>query len=147
MTSRNLILLTRITEFKRVVTPRRPFTTRYQNLFLGYCFSCNNFVHKTIDCRAYARSDHARDINRGFYKTSKNGYVNNIIKSFHGFVDRNYNSFGPLHDYNTECCKCNNYGHITRDCRSNIIMSPKQNREDVPTKHKEEYTKAWKRKQ
>ena len=40
-------------ELKRVVPPRRPFTTRYQNLFLGYCFCCNNFGHKTIDCRAY----------------------------------------------------------------------------------------------
>jgi hypothetical protein len=35
-----------MTEFRRVVPPRRPFTTRYQNLFLGYCFFCNNFGHK-----------------------------------------------------------------------------------------------------
>jgi hypothetical protein len=26
-------------EFRRVVPPRRPFTNRYQNIFLGYCFS------------------------------------------------------------------------------------------------------------
>jgi uncharacterized phage infection (PIP) family protein YhgE len=25
-------------EFKRLVAPRNPFTTRYQNLFLSYCF-------------------------------------------------------------------------------------------------------------
>jgi hypothetical protein len=56
-------------EFKIVVPPRRPFTNRYQNLFLGYCFSCNNFGHKAIDCRAYARSDDVRDRNRGSYKT------------------------------------------------------------------------------
>jgi hypothetical protein len=135
-------------EFRRVVPPRRPFTTRYQNLFLGYCFSCNNFGHKEIDCRAYTRSDHVRNINRGPYKTSKDDYVSNKTISSHGFANINYNSFAPLLDYDIECYKCNNYGHIARDCRSNIIKSPKQNREeDVLTKHREEYTRVWKRKQ
>jgi hypothetical protein len=74
--------------------------------------------------------------------------VSNKTKISHGFVDRNYNSFSPLLDYNIECYKCNNYGHIACDCRSNIIKSPKQNKEeDVLTKHREEYTKVWKRKQ
>jgi hypothetical protein len=54
-------------DFKRVVSARRHFTTRYQNLFLGYCFSCNNFGHKTLDCSNYERSDHVRDRNRGSY--------------------------------------------------------------------------------
>jgi hypothetical protein len=88
-------------EFKIVVPPRRPFKTRYQNLFLGQFFSCNNFGHKALDFRAYARSDNVRDINRGSYKTSKNNYVSNKTKISHGFVDINYNSFVPLLDYNT----------------------------------------------
>jgi hypothetical protein len=46
-----------------------------------------------------------RDINIGSYKTSKNDYVRNKTRSSHGFVDRNYNSFSPLLDYNTECYK------------------------------------------
>jgi hypothetical protein len=62
-------------EFRICVPPRRPFTTRYQNRFPIYCFSCNNFVHKEIDCRYYARSDHVRDKNRGSYPTSRNDYV------------------------------------------------------------------------
>jgi hypothetical protein len=133
-------------EFRRVVPPQRPFTNRYQNLFLGYCFSCNNFGHKAIDCRAYARSDHVRDRNRGSYKTSKDDYVSNKTRSSHGFANINYNSFSPLLDI--ECYKCNNYGHIAHDCRSNMIKSPKQNKEeDVLTKHREEYTRVWKRKQ
>jgi hypothetical protein len=69
--------------------------------------------------------------------------VSNKTRSSHGFVDRNYNSFSPLLDYNVECYKCNNYGHIACDCRSNIIKKE----EDVLAKHKEEYTKVWKRKQ
>jgi hypothetical protein len=89
-----------------------------------------------------------RDRNRGSYQTFKNDYVSNTTRSSHGFVDRNYNSFAPSLDYDIECYNCNNYGHIEHDCRSSIIKSPKQNREeDVITKHREEYTRVWKRKQ
>jgi hypothetical protein len=92
-------------EFIRAIPPRRPFTNRYQNLFLGYCFSCNNFGHNAIDCRAYARSDHVRKINRGSYKTSKNDYVSNKTRISHGFANINYNSFSPLLDYDIESYK------------------------------------------
>jgi hypothetical protein len=69
--------------------------------------------------------------------------VSNKTRSSHGFVDRNYNLFAPLLDYNIERYKCNNYGHI-----NNIRKSPKQiMEEDVLTKHREEYTKVWKMKQ
>jgi hypothetical protein len=52
MTQKNLIILIRTTRMSsgRVVPPTRPFTTLYQNLFLGYYFSCNNFGHKALDC-------------------------------------------------------------------------------------------------
>jgi hypothetical protein len=33
----------------RITTPtRRPPTLKYQNIFLGLCYSCNNFGHKSI---------------------------------------------------------------------------------------------------
>jgi hypothetical protein len=89
-------------EFRRVVLPRRPFTTRYQNLFLGYCFSCNNFGHKAIDCRSYARSDHVKVRNICSYETSKDDYVTNKTRRSHGFVITNYNSIASLLDYNVE---------------------------------------------
>jgi hypothetical protein len=44
---------------------RRPFAPRYQSLFPGYCFSCNNFGHKAIDCRDCARNTQV--MNRGIY--------------------------------------------------------------------------------
>jgi hypothetical protein len=56
-------------QFRRVAPTRRPFTTWYQNLFLGYCFSCNDFGHKALECISYARIDNVRDVNRGSYKT------------------------------------------------------------------------------
>jgi hypothetical protein len=93
-------------EFRRVVPPRRPFTNQYQNPFLGYCFSCNNFGHKAVDYRAYARNDHVRNRNRGSYKTSKDDYVSNKTRSFHGFAKINCNSFSHLLDI--EFYKCNN---------------------------------------
>ena len=92
-------------EFKRVVPRRRTFKNRYQNIFLGYCFSCNNFGHKAIDWRAYTRSDHVRDRNMGSYKTSKDDYVRNKTRISHGFANKNYNSFAPLLDYNIEIYK------------------------------------------
>jgi hypothetical protein len=92
-------------EFKRVIPPRRPFTTQYQNIFLGYFFSCNIFGHKELDCRYYVRSDHVAYINIGSYKASKNDCVRNKTKISHGFVNRNNNSFSPLLDYNIECYK------------------------------------------
>ena len=89
-----------------------------------------------------------RNINRGPNKTSKDDNVSNKTMSSHGFANRNYTSFSPLIDYDTECYKCNNYGYIEHDCKSRITKYPKNYMEEyVLTKHREEYTKVWKRKQ
>jgi hypothetical protein len=76
---------------------RRTPPNRYQHIFLGYCYSCNNFGHKAVHCKAY-RKYNPRNVQR--YKNNKND-VEKI----------NYNSFSPLQEYNVECHKCNNYGH------------------------------------
>ena len=34
---------------------KRPMTNRYQNIFLGHCYSCNSFGHKAMKCRAYGK--------------------------------------------------------------------------------------------
>jgi hypothetical protein len=42
-------------DFRRTTPTIRPPTPRYQNIFLGLCYSCNNFGHKAINCRAMQR--------------------------------------------------------------------------------------------
>jgi hypothetical protein len=100
----------------RNAPPRRPPTTRYQNLFLGYCFSCHNFGHKAINCRANTRYNYLRS--RDIYKTTRNDYISN--KTTQEFVDINYNPFAPLMNSNVECYKCNNFGHKAHECRSRL---------------------------
>ena len=73
-----------------------------------------------MNCRAYVRYDHMR----------KDNYNKTIY--FHS--DRNYNPFARLLGYNTECYKCNNFGHKSRDCRS-LIESPME--ENTLNGHKE----------
>jgi hypothetical protein len=56
--------------FKRVTYFRRSTTPRYQTIFLGLCYSCNNFGHKAVNCRennknrnnheSYAQNDYSR---------------------------------------------------------------------------------------
>lgn len=43
-------------DFRRSAPTRRPPIPRYQKNFFGLCYSCNNYGHKTIDCRPYARN-------------------------------------------------------------------------------------------
>jgi hypothetical protein len=56
--------------FRRVTYSRRSTTPRYQTMFLGLCYSCNNFGHKAVNCREnnrninnheiYAQNDYSR---------------------------------------------------------------------------------------
>ena len=41
-------------DFKRSAPARRPPIPKYQFFFFGLCYSCNNYGHKAIYCRAYA---------------------------------------------------------------------------------------------
>jgi hypothetical protein len=67
---------------------KRPPTLRHQTIFLGLCYSCNNFWHKAINCRAYAK-------NIGNYE----GYSkNNYLRKPHEAYNKNYNSFGSLNN-------------------------------------------------
>ena len=93
-------LPTRVKEDKKNTIIRRN-PPKY--LFIGYCYSCNNFGHKEVHCKAYGQYNR-RNVQR--YKNNKY----NIEK-------RNYNSFDPLQKFNIECKKCNNYCHKTRECR------------------------------
>ena len=43
-------------DYKRNTTQRRTSPKRYQQLFLGYFFTCHNFGHTTLDCKAYRKN-------------------------------------------------------------------------------------------
>jgi hypothetical protein len=72
-------------EYRRDTTTIRTPVKGYQHIFLGYCFSCNNFGHKVLHCRAYGEYNH-KNVQRYGYKNKKN-YNNqeniNIIHSLH----------------------------------------------------------------
>ena len=59
---------------------RSPLTPRYQNFFLGHCYTCKNFGHKAINCRINERNMYARNMNG-----VNRGYGNNC-----GFVNKSY---------------------------------------------------------
>jgi hypothetical protein len=105
---------------------RRNPSNRNQYIFLGYCYSCNNFGHKEVHYRAYKYNP--RNVQR--YENNKN----NAEK-------RNYSSFSPLQDFNIECQKCNNYGHKASECRF-----PKYSIKASISNIKENYKKIWRRK-
>jgi hypothetical protein len=96
-------------EFRRHETPRRSLPIRYENIFLGHCYTCRNFGHKEIHCKINARNNYVRNIND--YGYPRNNHVNNRFGNAYGYVNRNYNPFDPLMDQNIICYKCNNIGH------------------------------------
>jgi len=90
----------------RTTPSRRPPTLMYQNIFLGVCYSCNNFGHKVIYNRAYTIG---RNI-RNNYENLKNCYEGTYGRKSHENFNTNYNCFGSLR-YKTECYKCKKFGH------------------------------------
>ena len=81
-------------------------TNRYQQIFLGHCYSCNNFCHKALKCRAYGKVHE--------YKKDAPSKLK----------ERNHNHFGSVQRYDIECYKCNNFGHMARECklRNNVLI-------------------------
>jgi hypothetical protein len=82
-------------------TPQRiSLTIRYQNFFLGHCYTCENFGHKEINCRINERNNYAS------YMNGENSRYEKFCRPF----NQNYNPFDPLMDQNIVCYKCNNLG-------------------------------------
>jgi hypothetical protein len=95
---------------RKTLPSRWNHTIMYQNSSFGYCYSCNGFGHKSIDCRINVKESYMRDNNRDTY----------------GFSRINYNSFSPLLNYNIICYNCNNYGHIAKFCRNDFRKNKKE---------------------
>ena len=71
---------------------KRPMTSRHQQLFLGICYTCNNFGDITRNCKLKAHVEKGITSQTYFYE--KNG-----TRSNQG--GRKYNSFTPLQSYST----------------------------------------------
>jgi hypothetical protein len=79
-------------------TPSWMNQRKYESVFNGYCFSCNEYGHKALDCRQNGRKQIGR--------------FNNNIRCW------NYNLVGNIatHCYTMRCYSCDIYGHKARDC-------------------------------
>ena len=90
-----------------------------------------NYGHKAIDCRAYARNRNTWSINS--YENSRYQFEGNYVINIHRSFDINYNLFGAL-NYEIEFYKCNNFGHTSRNCRSRFTgsSSPSKENRQVP---------------
>lgn len=119
--------------FRRVTPFKRSSTPRYQTIIMLSCYSYYNFGHKAVNCRANTKN-----------KSNDEGYTRNSYpRRSHEAHCRSYNRFGSLSD-EVECYKCDNFGHIARDCRLTVLpREPKQN----INSHKHEPQRIWIRKQ
>jgi hypothetical protein len=94
------------------VTPSWMNQTRYESVFNGYCFSCNEYGHKALDCRHHGRKQIGR--------------FNNNIRCW------NYNHVRHIvaHCYTMRCYSCGEYGHKVYNCwnsRKQLIRNASHN--------------------
>jgi hypothetical protein len=76
---------------------KRSSTPRYQTIFFGLCYACNNFGHKTVNCRA-------KNMNNNNFES----YTQRDYSRRPSDTQRiSYNMFESLRT-EVECYKCNN---------------------------------------
>ena len=92
--------------------PKIPVASKHQPLFLGKCYTCNNFGQMARNCKLKTPVEKGITSHTFVYK--KNIRRNNL-------KGRNYNSFAPLQN-STKCYNCGNQGHIARKCKLVIPM-------------------------
>jgi hypothetical protein len=95
--------------FIRVNPFRISSTPRYQTIFFGLCYACNNFGHKSMNY-----GDNNRNINNFEIHTQK-GYPRRPSET----QRRIYKRFESL-SIEVECYKCNKFGHMAKYCRMKI---------------------------
>jgi hypothetical protein len=120
--------------FIRAPSFRRSSTPRYQTIFFGLCYACNNFGHKVVNCRANNRN------NNNFESHTQRGYSRRPSET----QRRSYNRFESL-STEVECYKCNNFGHVAKNCR--MTVPPKEPQQNNNSHRQEPQKMTWIRKQ
>jgi hypothetical protein len=85
-------------KFKRETPSRWTPKQRYENVFHGHCYSCNEYGHKALECRYYARRDNER-----FHNTLRCWRCNQV-----GHI--------VAHCHTMRCYNCSGFGHKSQDC-------------------------------
>jgi hypothetical protein len=78
-----------------IFTPQRRRTPkqRYESVFHGKCYSCNEYGHKTLECTSYARRDNGRFHNT--IRCWRCDQVGHIVVYYHSM----------------RCYSCSGFGH------------------------------------
>jgi hypothetical protein len=119
--------------FIRAPPFRRSSTPRYQTMFFGLCYACNNFGHKAVNCRGNNKNI------KNFDYTQK-GYPRRPSET----QRISYNSFESL-STEVECYKCNNFGHMAKDFK--MIVPPREPQQNNNSHIQEPQKRTWIRKQ
>jgi hypothetical protein len=100
-------------------------------ILLWSLLDCVNFGHKVVNYRSYAknRSNYTRCLN--------NSYPTKYCEEY----NKNQNSFGSFRN-EVDCYKCNNFGHIEKDCR--LIIPPRESKKKI-NRHTSKPQEIWKR--
>jgi hypothetical protein len=121
-------------EFIRVPPFRRSSTPRYQTIFFGLCYACNNFGHKAMNCRANNRNKN------NIKSNTQRGYPRRPSET----QRKSYNRFESL-STEVECYKCNNFRHMAKDCR--MTVPPREPQQNNNSHRQEPQKRTWIRKQ
>jgi hypothetical protein len=71
---------------------------RYENVFHGHCYSCNEYGHKYLECGYYAKRDNER-----LHNTLRCWICNQVGHIF-------------AHCHTMRCYSCSGFGHKYQDC-------------------------------
>jgi hypothetical protein len=116
--------------FRRENYLKRYSNPKYQTIFFGLCYACNSFGHKSINCRC-----NNRNINN-FKIHNQKGYLRRPSET----QRRSYNRFESL-SIEVECYKCNNFGHMDKDCR--MAVPPREPQHKNNHHRQEPQKRTW----
>ena len=103
-------------------------------MFYGYFFFCYKYGHKYAFCNSFSRNI----ISHNSHEKSRFDYGRRHDRTIQNNVNNSYNRFDVLR-FEGECHRCNNFGHVSRNCPMNFQKSAEPN-------YANQKAKWWKKK-